>query len=171
MCSCMQSAWGSGAQQGLYPIRGGVHHWYAVICIGDPCLHISVCPPGCLYSLVPCHLGNYSTLGLFIPFYGPDFFLCVPTLGDFSFQGHRYLFWVVSPGELIHEFPFRQDRETLFLYIPLWFISLFKEYDFCNVQYFFGNPESIIQTSTIQTPTPLEKHHSNVLTGPSCQVD
>ena len=72
-------------------IRGGLHYCYVVIYIGDPCLHISICPAGCLYSLVPCHLGDYSTLGLFIPFYGPDFFLCVPTLGDFSFQGHRYL--------------------------------------------------------------------------------
>lgn len=72
-------------------IQGGLHYCYVVIYIGDPCLHISICPAGCLYSLVPCHLGDYSTLGLFIPFYGPDFFLCVPTLGDFSFQGHRYL--------------------------------------------------------------------------------
>ena len=118
-------------------IRGGFHYCYIVIYIGDTCLHISLCPAGCLYSLVPCHLGDYSTLGLFIPFYGPDFFLCVPTLGDFSFQGHRYLLWVVSPGELVHGFPFRQDRESLFLYITLWFISLFNEYDFCKVQYFF----------------------------------
>lgn len=152
-------------------IWGGFHYCYIVIYSGDTCLHISICPAGCLYSLVPCHLGDYSTLGLFIPFYGPDFFLCVPTLGDFSFQGHRYLLWVVSPGELVHGFPFRQDRETLFLYIPLRFISLFNEYDFCKVQYLFGNPESIAPPSTIQTPTPLEKHHSNGLTGPSCQVD
>lgn len=76
----------------------------------------------------------------------------VPTLGDFSFQGHRYLLWVVSPGELVHGFPFRQDRETLFLYIPLWFISLFNEYDFCKVQYFFW--QSRIHCTTFHYPNP-----------------
>ena len=139
-------------------IRGGFHYRYVVIYIGDPCLHISVCPAGCLYSLVPCHLGDYSTLRHFIPFYGPDFFPCVSTLGDFSFPGHRYLLWIVSPGELIHGFPFRQDRETLFLYIPL----QFNEYDFCNVQYFFFFWQSRIHCTTFYYPNPSSSRKASL---------
>lgn len=130
-----------------------------VIYIGDPCLHISVCPAGCLYSLVPCHLGDYSTLRTFYSFLWTRFLSLCLNSRRFLFQGHRYLLWGSQPRWINSWISLQTgDRETLFLYIPLWFISLFNEDEFYgNVQYFFfGNPESIAPPSTIKL-TPLGK--------------